>query len=75
MQITCTLQPCTHVYDDVTDVIASVYCEIGFSTRSLGGEWLLINLHFPSEELSISADHIITFTREANESFGCDVFV
>ncbi|KAL5501293.1 hypothetical protein ACEPAH_8553 [Sanghuangporus vaninii] len=31
------------------------YCEIGFTTRSLG-------------------DHIITFSREGNESFGCSVF-
>ncbi|KAI5123172.1 hypothetical protein M0805_000872 [Coniferiporia weirii] len=31
------------------------YCEIGFTTRSLG-------------------DHIITFTREGNASFGCSVF-
>ncbi|CCA73014.1 related to cyclopropane-fatty-acyl-phospholipid synthase [Serendipita indica DSM 11827] len=32
-----------------------VYCEIGFSTRTLG-------------------DHILTFTREGNADFGCDVY-
>ena len=33
----------------------SCYCEVGFTTRSLG-------------------DHIMTFTREGNGSFGCDVY-
>ncbi|EJC98988.1 cyclopropane-fatty-acyl-phospholipid synthase [Fomitiporia mediterranea MF3/22] len=35
--------------------ICNCYCEIGFTTRSLG-------------------DHIITFTREGNESFECSIF-
>ncbi|KAF8914886.1 CFS1-like protein [Mucidula mucida] len=35
--------------------ICNCYCEVGFSTRTLG-------------------DHIISFTREGNEEYGCDTF-
>ncbi|KIM24907.1 hypothetical protein M408DRAFT_316976 [Serendipita vermifera MAFF 305830] len=35
--------------------ICDCYCEVGFTTRTLG-------------------DHIMTFTREGNSSFGCDVY-
>ncbi|KAG1720484.1 CFS1-like protein [Suillus lakei] len=39
--------------------LCSCYCEVGFTARS----WEVI-----------ASDHIITFTREGFEGFGCDVF-
>jgi len=47
------------------------YCEVGFTTRILGGassDWLLS----VSGTLK-SIDHIVTFVREGFEEYGCDI--
>lgn len=55
--------------------VGSCYCEVGFTTRLLNGTQLAPHaswLHLIIPLLFI--DHVITFTREANEAMGCNTF-
>lgn len=58
------------------DVDYYCYCEIGFTTRTIGGEHLETRLTrcCLAEGMNV-VDHIITFAREGYQDFGCDVFV
>jgi len=53
------------------------YCEVGFTTRTLGGESLDVFFFWSFEthhDCEIHSDHIITFMREGNQSYGCDIY-
>ena len=54
--------------------VDSCYCEAGFSLRSLGGSYIFPALSFSLNKALPFTDHIITFTRDGSEDYGCNVY-
>ncbi|KAF8526759.1 CFS1-like protein [Gautieria morchelliformis] len=57
--------------------ICDCYCEVGFTTRTLGGESLNICIVYAVRGFTVYIrflDHIVTFTREGNTAYGCNVY-